>query len=320
MPFHLSSCDYSVTSVSACEVSEFIKSRFGYHRLVVPASHLRSARIRYREFGILEVSEHGYGHALEVRVPPMEDIYHLQVILSGHCIWEVADQSLLLERGDSIVISPGQELSMRYSADCTKLIIKIPGEFLRQVSREFGYLSHNSPIHFAHQAIPFSESASIHNLINDIASLKHSTGADRMSLYYGKLLAGGILDIFESNLCVQRHASQVQSRQIEQVRSYVIEHICGDLSIESIARHCRISRKSLYNLLEKELGVTPSVYIRQLKLEMIYAELSQNLAIRNVTEIALRYGFTNLGRFSAQYRDHIGELPSATLRRLGRCA
>ncbi|WP_084404109.1 cupin domain-containing protein [Marinobacterium litorale] len=215
MPFHLTACDYSLRGAYACEVSEFMKQRLGNHRLVTPSNQLKSAQIRYRRFGLLEVSEHGYGHSLDVRVPPMDDIYHLQVILSGTCRWNIADQGLQLERGDSIVLSPGQESSMLYSADCTKLIIKIPGEFLRDVSREFGYLSHNNPICFTHQALPYSSSTSLHNLINDISTLKHSTGADRMSLYYGKLLAGGILEIFDSNLCVQHRASSLQNHQIE---------------------------------------------------------------------------------------------------------
>ncbi|MBE1043174.1 helix-turn-helix domain-containing protein, partial [Escherichia coli] len=37
--------------------------------------------------------------------------------------------------------------------------------------------------------------------------------------------------------------------------------------------------------------------------------------VRNLTELALDFGFAHLGRFAEQYRRQFGELPSETLRR-----
>jgi AraC-like DNA-binding protein len=64
------------------------------------------------------------------------------------------------------------------------------------------------------------------------------------------------------------------------------------------------------------VGSTPKHFIRQRKLEKIHAQLSDPGArIRNVTEVALDYGFLHLGRFSESYKNAFGELPSDTLRR-----
>ena len=71
-----------------------------------------------------------------------------------------------------------------------------------------------------------------------------------------------------------------------------------------------------FMLFDKHLGTTPKHYIRQRKLERVRACLSDPVArVRNVTEVALDYGFLHLGRFSESYRSAFGELPSDTLRR-----
>ncbi|HAJ87914.1 MAG TPA: AraC family transcriptional regulator, partial [Pseudomonas sp.] len=54
----------------------------------------------------------------------------------------------------------------------------------------------------------------------------------------------------------------------------------------------------------------------QRKLEQIHGRLSDPSArVRNITEIAMDYGFMHLGRFSESYKSTFGELPSDTLRR-----
>jgi transcriptional regulator GlxA family with amidase domain len=51
------------------------------------------------------------------------------------------------------------------------------------------------------------------------------------------------------------------------------------------------------------------------RLQLVRDELLRSDAEVNVTTMALRYGFSHLGRFSAYYRATFGEMPSETLRR-----
>ncbi|MCY1379511.1 Helix-turn-helix domain protein [compost metagenome] len=77
-----------------------------------------------------------------------------------------------------------------------------------------------------------------------------------------------------------------------------------------------MSPRSLYALFERNAGTTPKHYIRSKKLEKVHACLIDPTAkVRNVTEVALDYGFLHLGRFSECYKNTFGELPSDTLRR-----
>lgn len=64
------------------------------------------------------------------------------------------------------------------------------------------------------------------------------------------------------------------------------------------------------------LGMAPTRYFRLQRLGMVRAALrGANPATANVSDIAVRYGFRQPGKFAAQYRAAFGEAPSTTLRR-----
>ncbi|KEA62310.1 Transcriptional regulator, AraC family [Marinobacterium lacunae] len=319
MNISLSAFDHKISGVLPYELSNFlIHKNFGEHYLIQKKASAPVSELKFKRFGSLCISELSYGSEVQLKIPPMGDFYHLQILLAGSCVLHSQGRQIVLSAGDSIIHAPNAEYSTIYSADCKKLIVKIPKDFLQQTAREFGYLTSQEPIRFDSTPLVFPASGPAFNLLNDILSQDSQRHCERVALYYAKLLGNAILDTYDNNLDHSDSLSGSHHRHIEQIRDHVLENLTTDIPVADLARLCRISRKSLYNLFERETGLTPSAYIRRLKLETIHAELSRNLRVRNVTEVALKYGFTNLGRFSAQYREHIGELPSETLRRLSR--
>ena len=66
----------------------------------------------------------------------------------------------------------------------------------------------------------------------------------------------------------------------------------------------------------EHLGMGPMSYLRLRRLKSVRRALcSASPADSSVAELARHYGFTELGRFAARYRQLFGELPSATLQR-----
>lgn len=317
MTFSLSLFDQEIIDVSAFEISNFLKNKkFADHRLIQRESAPSVSSLRYKAFGPLQIAEYTSGCAMEVRIPVLEEAYHLQVTLHGRSRVLLDGKDIELAQGDAVMLTPGAEYTLVYSPDSTQLSVRIPLEFLHQSAREFGYFTAGGPIRFTPSSNNILDEGPIRHLLRDILEFDSAATSERAQLYYAKLLCHGILQSHESGICLNERVSEPEHRHIAQIRNYVLDHLTDDINIEDLVDLCRISRKSLYNLFERETGLTPSSYIRQLKLETIYTELSGNSHnIRNVTEVALKYGFTNLGRFSAQYRAHIGELPSETLRR-----
>ena len=76
-----------------------------------------------------------------------------------------------------------------------------------------------------------------------------------------------------------------------------------------------MSVRSLQEGFRQWRNTTPNEFLRQTRLRLVREELLRADESMDVTSVALRHGFTHLGRFSGYYRQAYGELPGITLRR-----
>ncbi|MNT94402.1 transcriptional regulator EutR [compost metagenome] len=56
-------------------------------------------------------------------------------------------------------------------------------------------------------------------------------------------------------------------------------------------------------------------YLKKHRLNAVRQDLLEHGQARNISEIAMAWGFTHMGRFSAEYRKLFDESPSATVQR-----
>jgi AraC-like DNA-binding protein len=96
---------------------------------------------------------------------------------------------------------------------------------------------------------------------------------------------------------------------------FIIDNAGASITVSDVADHLGISLRSLQVGFRRWRETTPTAFLRQVRLQLVRDELLRSGQEANVTTIALRHGFSHLGRFSAQYRSAFGEDPSATLRR-----
>jgi transcriptional regulator GlxA family with amidase domain len=84
----------------------------------------------------------------------------------------------------------------------------------------------------------------------------------------------------------------------------------------SLASHACVSMRSLQEGFARHLGVSPMKYLRDVRLGRVRAQLmaADSVGGMTVSDVASRWGFVHLGRFTEAYRNKFGELPSQTLR------
>lgn len=84
-----------------------------------------------------------------------------------------------------------------------------------------------------------------------------------------------------------------------------------ELNVKMIADAMRMQRTEVSKQLQDNVGVTTSQFIRNYRLDLAKKMLEDNVADRNITEIAFRVGFNDPKYFTRCFSQRFGVAPSA---------
>ena len=99
-------------------------------------------------------------------------------------------------------------------------------------------------------------------------------------------------------------------KQLSEIAQIVEENISNlELNGAFIGEKCNMSEKQLYRLLKKNLNVTPSEYIRNVRIQKAAMLLEQKYF--TVSEVAYMVGFSAPSYFSKCFQDYFGVAPSS---------
>jgi AraC-like DNA-binding protein len=101
---------------------------------------------------------------------------------------------------------------------------------------------------------------------------------------------------------------------LEKAESYILSHLSDQITLADLVTVAETSPSSLMRTFRVHRGTSPMKHVKQLRLESVQRELlaAESGTVR-VADVAMKYCFFQLGRFSAEYRHTFGELPSETL-------
>jgi AraC-like DNA-binding protein len=108
-------------------------------------------------------------------------------------------------------------------------------------------------------------------------------------------------------------AQQCHDTVMRRFRRVLEEHPNRPIYMPEICAAISVPERTLRLCCQKQLGMSPQQYLTRRRIHLVRRALATGEA--SVTEIATRFGFWHLGRFSASYQTIFGELPSTTLAR-----
>jgi transcriptional regulator GlxA family with amidase domain len=107
---------------------------------------------------------------------------------------------------------------------------------------------------------------------------------------------------------------------VQQALDFCEEHAGEPISTEDIALAVHTGVRSLQRAFRAHLRMTPLTHLLLVRLDRAHQDLhriARGDADGTVSDVAMRWGFTHLGRFAAQYRNRYGCTPVQTLRITG---
>ena len=109
---------------------------------------------------------------------------------------------------------------------------------------------------------------------------------------------------------------QKASRLVQQAEALALASVDEPLHVSALCHVMGVSERTLRKAFHRVHGIPPCRHLRMLRLSNARrALLSADGTLAKVTEIAMSFGFAELGRFSVEYKKAFGESPSQTLYR-----
>lgn len=100
-------------------------------------------------------------------------------------------------------------------------------------------------------------------------------------------------------------------------KDYIFNNLGTDLNISRLSEATGCARATLHKGFKERYGVSPSQYIKIIRLNRVHEELLKLKDTRSgtITDVAMKWGFFHLGRFSSYYWQLFCETPRETVRR-----
>ena len=93
---------------------------------------------------------------------------------------------------------------------------------------------------------------------------------------------------------------------VREVRAYLEEHACEDISLDDLARLSGLSPFYLTRVFRQEVGLPPHAYQVQVRVQRAQGWIAAGWSL---TEVALAAGFSDQSAFSNQFKRHVGVTP-----------
>lgn len=221
------------------------------------------------------------------------------------------------------VIGPGAQYRTTMAGNSQHLAVTIDGAWLSTylTSQDLPLRGQNltfAPTAYRVEDEGFLLSNVLLTLVRGLCDGNESLNTYGLATHLKQLITSATLGLSPEYRAVGQAKSQP-----DRVPGYVLsaerfmqDSLQDQIGLEEIVRESGVPRRTLFAGFRKHRGTTPMARLKSMRLKAVKAALEADVPQdQTVTEVAMTYGFYHLGRFSKDFSDAFGALPSEVLRR-----
>jgi AraC-like DNA-binding protein len=267
----------------------------------------------------LGIVEYGTDVTISVDTGAPLNCYSISLPLTGEQELTVKGQLWRSDANTGLIISPHEAQDLAIAGNCRKIIVSIPHTAVRHVLEGLLERPLDEPIVFqpAMDAAA-GEQASWWRMVKFFVSEMAASGGwlsqSHMASDLELVLLKGLLLAQPHNYSGTLAEALRPScpHYLLRARQFIHDHAREDIELEDIEQASGVSRHRIFDGFKKHFGQAPMAYLKRYRLEAVRNDILADKALRNVSSIAMSWGFSHLGRFSADYKALFGEAPSQT--------
>jgi AraC-like DNA-binding protein len=265
-----------------------------------------------------------YGAAATVRTEARSDFW-LQVPLRGGIGAIVAGEDVCCDAKIAAISSPVGRREIRTDAGSARLQVSLVGDAMHHQLAALLSDWPREPLAFRPtldltQGYGCSLAGYLQSAVAEFEARGHVAWSPLVVSRFEQLFMTRLLLEHPHNHtdAIRRLDRPLSPRGVKRAVDYIHANLDAPITVPDLVAVSGIAGRTLFEHFRAFEGMPPMRYLRERRLEQTRRALMSPLPDDNVTAIALRWGFSHMGRFATDYRARFGEMPSATLARARR--
>lgn len=295
---------------------------FSPHKLHVSSEHPREelhARVNVYNVGEIQLILMSYGRDMTVEAIEPLSYYSIHLPIAGFGRVNFQNSHVDVSTQRAAIFCPGDVPTMAWAEGLVQIALKIPTAVLikyleRLTGRSIRNTAFDIPRALDADACGFQ--GVLQFVANTLLKRDHTTLPPVIAGQLEQMLLSGLLLSQPHNFSFEVHRPQqsMVSHAVLRAKKIFEADIDRKWTIQDLSLETGVSARALQEGFKRDTGISPLSYLRHLRLQRAYNLIKDSASPFNITELAMRSGYSNVGRFSSAFKNSFGVYPSELMK------